>query len=54
MLFRSAMVKFTPLKPIVIEKKDDIPPLARFAIRDSGKTVAAGQCTDITEKELKY
>jgi elongation factor 1-alpha len=50
----AAMVKFTPLKPIVIERRDEIPPLARFAIRDSGKTVAAGQCSEITEKELKY
>jgi len=49
----AAIVKFIPLKPIVIETKDTIPQLARFAIRDSGKTVAAGQCTEIVKKELK-
>jgi elongation factor 1-alpha len=50
----AAIVKFVPLKPVVIEKRDDIPQLARFAIRDSGKTVAAGQCMDIVKKELKF
>lgn len=49
-----AIVKFTPLKPVVIETKDTIPQLARFAIRDSGKTVAAGQCTEVVKKELKF
>lgn len=50
----AAIVKFVPLKPVVLESKDEIPQLARFAIRDSGKTVAAGQCTAITKKELKF
>jgi len=50
----AAIVKFIPLKPVVIETKDTIPQLARFAIRDSGKTVAAGQCTEIVKKELKF
>lgn len=50
----AAIVKFQPLKPVVIEKKDSIPQLARFAIRDSGKTVAAGQCMDLVAKELKF
>ena len=50
----AAIVTFQPLRPVVIEKKDDIPQLARFAIRDSGKTVAAGQCMDLVKKELKY
>lgn len=49
----AAIVKFTPLRPVVIEKRDNIPQLARFAIRDSGKTVAAGQCIDVVEKPLK-
>ena len=49
----AAVVKFQPLKAVVIEKRDNIPQLARFAIRDSGKTVAAGQCMDIVEKALK-
>ena len=50
----AAIVKFTPLKAVVIEKRDIIPQLARFAIRDSGKTVAAGQCMDVVTKELKF
>lgn len=50
----AAIVKFVPLKPVVIETKDEIPQLARFAIRDSGKTVAAGQCTAVVKKELKF
>lgn len=50
----AAIVKFQPLKPVVIETKDTIPQLARFAIRDSGKTVAAGQCTEVVKKELKF
>ena len=49
----AAIVKFTPLKPVVIETRDTIPQLARFAIRDSGKTVAAGQCMEVVKKELK-
>ena len=49
-----AVVKFIPLKPVVVEKRDDLPQLARFAIRDSGKTVAAGQCIDLIKKDLKY
>ena len=46
----AAIVKFQPLKPVVLETKDSIPQLARFAIRDSGKTVAAGQCTEVVKK----
>ena len=50
----AAIVKFQPLKAVVVETKDENPHLARFAIRDSGKTVAAGQCTEIIKKELKF
>ena len=50
----AAIVKFVPLKAVVAETKDTIPQLARFAIRDSGKTVAAGQCTEVVKKELKF
>jgi len=45
-----ALVKFKPLRPIVIEKYTDFPPLGRFAIRDMGSTVAAGVVREITEK----
>lgn len=50
----AAIIKFQPLKNVVLETKDTIPQLARFAIRDSGKTVAAGQCTEVVKKELKF
>lgn len=50
----AAIVKFKPLKPVVLEAQSEIPQLARFAIRDSGKTVAAGQCTEVVKKELKF
>jgi len=46
----AAIVEITPTKPMVIEKKSDIPQLASFAIRDMGQTVAAGVCIDILEK----
>ncbi|MHA2296936.1 MAG: GTP-binding protein [Candidatus Hodarchaeales archaeon] len=36
------MVWFTPVQPIVIESVANSPSLGRFALRDSGKTVAVG------------
>ncbi len=48
----AAIVTFVPLKAVVVETKDTIPQLARFAIRDSGKTVAAGQAIEVVKKEL--
>jgi elongation factor 1-alpha len=45
-----AIVKIKPMQPIVIEKQKDIPKLAKFAIRDSGQTVAAGMCIDLVKK----
>ncbi|MBI2664337.1 translation elongation factor EF-1 subunit alpha [Candidatus Woesearchaeota archaeon] len=46
-----AVVKIKPMQPLVIELQKDIPHLARFAIRDSGSTVAAGMCIDIVKKQ---
>ncbi|MBW3019602.1 translation elongation factor EF-1 subunit alpha, partial [Candidatus Woesearchaeota archaeon] len=46
----AAIVKFKPVQPLVIEKQKDIPQLSRFAIRDSGQTVAAGMCIDLVKK----
>ena len=46
----AAIVKIKPVHPLVIEKYKDIPHLARFAIRDSGSTVAAGMCIDLVKK----
>ncbi|MCD6464137.1 translation elongation factor EF-1 subunit alpha [Candidatus Woesearchaeota archaeon] len=49
----AAIVKIVPTKPLVIERQKDIPQMSRFAIRDSGTTVAAGMCIDLVEKPLK-
>ncbi|MBW3014619.1 translation elongation factor EF-1 subunit alpha [Candidatus Woesearchaeota archaeon] len=49
----AAIVKLKPTQNVVIEKKSDIPQMSNFAIRDSGKTVAAGMCIDVKKKELK-
>lgn len=46
----AAIIKVIPVQPLVIEKKQDIPQLANFAIRDSGRTVAAGMCIDLVKK----
>ncbi len=48
----AAIVKIKPVQPLVIEKQAEIPQLARFAIRDSGSTVAAGMCIDLVKKPL--
>ncbi|MEM2974370.1 MAG: translation elongation factor EF-1 subunit alpha [Candidatus Micrarchaeia archaeon] len=45
-----AVVKIKPLKPVVLEKYSEFPPLGRFAIRDMGTTVAAGVVLDVTKK----
>jgi elongation factor 1-alpha len=45
-----AVVKIKPMQPLVIEKQKDIPKLAKFAVRDSGATVAAGMCVDLVKK----
>ncbi|HIG96118.1 TPA: translation elongation factor EF-1 subunit alpha [Candidatus Woesearchaeota archaeon] len=46
----AAIVKIKPIQPLVIEKQKEIPQLSRFAIRDSGATVAAGMCIDLVKK----
>ncbi len=46
----AAIIKVKPIQPVVIEKQKDIPQLARFAVRDSGQTVAAGMCIDLVKK----
>ncbi len=45
-----AEVVIEPTRPLCIEKGSDFPQMARFAIRDMGRTVAAGMCTDIVKK----
>ncbi|MCP3684166.1 MAG: translation elongation factor EF-1 subunit alpha, partial [bacterium] len=46
----AAIVQVKPVTPLVIEKQSEIPQLARFAVRDSGATVAAGMCIDLVKK----
>jgi len=48
---QAAKVEITPQQPLVIEANDDIPQMARFAIRDMGQTVGAGQALSVNEKE---
>ncbi len=47
----AAIIKIKPMTPLVIETQKDIPQLSRFAIRDSGTTVAAGMCIEVVKKE---
>jgi len=48
----AAIVKIRPTTALVIERQKEIPQMSRFAIRDSGTTVAAGMCIDLVKKEL--
>ena len=49
----SAIVKFQPIKPMVVEKFSDFPQLGRFAMRDMGKTVGIGVIIDVVPAEVK-
>jgi len=40
------------LKPMVIEKFSDFPPLGRFAMRDMGKTVGIGVVMDVKPAKI--
>ena len=48
----AAVVQVKPMQPLVIEKQKEIPQLARFAVRDSGQTVAAGMCIELVKKQM--
>ena len=45
----AAVIKCTPTQPVVLEKQSDFPQLAKFAIRDMGKTIAAGIVMDLVK-----
>ena len=49
----AAVIKVQPTQPVALEKQADYPQLAKFAIRDMGKTVAAGICIDLVEADKK-
>jgi len=46
----ACIVKIRPMQPLCIEKVKEFPPLGRFAVRDSGNTVAVGMCIDLVKK----
>jgi elongation factor 1-alpha len=46
----AAIVRIKPIQPLVIEKHKEFPQMSRFAVRDSGSTVAAGMCIDLIKK----
>ena len=46
----AAIIRVKPMQPLVIEKTSEIPQMSRFAVRDSGATVAAGMCIDLVKK----
>lgn len=47
----AAIIKIEPAHPVALEKQSDYPQLAKFAIRDMGKTIAAGICIDLVKAE---
>lgn len=48
----AAVVTVKPTRLFSIESAKDFPEMARFAIRDMGKTVAAGQCIEVVPKKM--
>jgi elongation factor 1-alpha len=46
----AALVRLKPLQPICLEVYKDFPEMGRFALRDSGRTIAAGIVKEITQK----
>jgi len=49
----AAIVKFKPIKPMVIEKYSEFPQLGRFAMRDMGKTVGIGVVIDVKPAKVQ-
>ncbi|MFH1445427.1 MAG: translation elongation factor EF-1 subunit alpha [Nanoarchaeota archaeon] len=47
----AAIIKVQPMQPLSIEKQSEFPQLAKFAIRDMGKTVAAGIVIDLVKAD---
>jgi len=48
-----AIVKFKPVKPMVIEKFSDFPALGRFAMRDMNRTIGIGIVTDVKPAKVE-
>ncbi|ADI32742.1 translation elongation factor EF-1 subunit alpha [Staphylothermus hellenicus] len=49
----AAIVRFKPIKPLVVEKYSDFPPLGRFAMRDMGKTIGIGIVVDVKPMKIE-
>jgi len=49
----SAVVRFKPIRPVVVEKYSEFPALGRFAIRDMGRTIAAGVVIDVVPMKME-
>ena len=49
----AAVIKVVPTQPLSIEKQSEFPQLAKFAIRDMGKTIAAGIIIDTVPADKK-
>ncbi len=48
-----ALVRLKPLKPVVVERFSDFPGLGRFALRDMGRTIAAGQVIEVKPAKVE-
>ncbi|HEU98037.1 MAG: translation elongation factor EF-1 subunit alpha [Fervidicoccaceae archaeon] len=49
----AAIVKFAPIKQMVVEKFNEFPPLGRFAMRDMGKTIGIGIVIDVVPEQVQ-
>ena len=47
----AAIITVVPTRPLVIEEAKKVPQMSKLAIRDMGRTVAAGRCIKVTLKE---
>lgn len=47
----AAIIKVVPSQPVSIETNKDMPEMAKFAIRDMGKTIAAGRCIELVKAD---
>ena len=48
-----AMIRFKPIKPVVVEKYSDFPQLGRFAMRDMNRTVGIGIVTEVKPAKVE-
>jgi elongation factor 1-alpha len=49
----AGIVKFKPIKDLVVEKFNEFQPLGRFAMRDMGKTIGVGIVIDVKPKKVE-